>query len=252
VSGALGGMVVGISISPLAQGGLDEAFGLAVSAGRVGASALVTKAMLLTEAAEDEGLIAGAIIGEHLADGDAEAAVIGQGGGEEGSGRGRLLIGQDLGEGDAGVIVDGDMDEVPAQAAGTAALVAMNAVADLGEAAEFLDIEMQQIAGGSMFVALRRGGGLQIAQAIEFEPSQQAADRGRAKPGMSGDAATRPALTAPLGNLLGYLWGGGLAQAMGTRAAVLEVGGIRLIATDPLAGGLVKPWRTALAKAPRL
>jgi hypothetical protein len=136
------------------------------------------------------------------------------------------------------VIIDGDMDEVPSQAASAAVLVAMNAVPYLAEAAEFLDVEMQEIAGSGMFVALNGSRRLQIAEAIEFESPQDTADGSRAEPGVSGDTATGPALAAQVFYLLHKLQGGGFTQVMGTRTAVPEVGGISLIATDPLAGGL--------------
>ena len=46
---------------------------------------------------------------------DAEAVVVGESGLEEAGGASLLLVGHDLGEGDAGVVVDGDMDELPAE-----------------------------------------------------------------------------------------------------------------------------------------
>ncbi len=45
---------------------------------------------------------------------DAEACVVGDGGFEEGDGALLLLVGHDLGEGDARSVVDADMDELPA------------------------------------------------------------------------------------------------------------------------------------------
>ncbi len=50
-----------------------------------------------------------------------------------------FLVGQDLREGDAGGVVDADMDELPAGATGLALLrIAGDAMADLAEAAELL------------------------------------------------------------------------------------------------------------------
>ena len=46
--GALGGGVVEVGVGPLAQGGLDEAFGFAVGAGREGARVAATEAGLRT------------------------------------------------------------------------------------------------------------------------------------------------------------------------------------------------------------
>ena len=53
--------------------------------------------------------VAGAVISETQLDRDAEASIVGPGHEEEAYGRVVRLIGQDGGEGDAGVIVDGDV-----------------------------------------------------------------------------------------------------------------------------------------------
>ena len=85
-------------------------------------------------------------------DRDAEACVVGDGGLEEGDGALLFLVGQDLREGDARGVVDADMDELPAGAAGLVALaaaVAGDAVADALEAAELLDVDVDQLAGVS-------------------------------------------------------------------------------------------------------
>ncbi len=60
--------------------------------------------------------IAGAVVGEHAADSDAEARVMGPGHEEEAHGRVVRLIGQDGGEGDAAVIVDGNVQVLVAGA----------------------------------------------------------------------------------------------------------------------------------------
>jgi hypothetical protein len=61
-------------VGPLAQGGLDEAFGFAVGLWRVRASAAVLEAHLATSAAKLVGAIAAAVIGEQSTDGDAVAS----------------------------------------------------------------------------------------------------------------------------------------------------------------------------------
>ena len=50
--------------------------------------------------AKGEGLVAGAVVGHHAADGDAEASVVGAGILEEGGCALLLLVGHDLAEGD--------------------------------------------------------------------------------------------------------------------------------------------------------
>ena len=55
------------------------------------------------------GTIAAAVIGKQSAYGDVVAGVEGEGVAQEAEGGLGLLIGQQLGEGQAGVVVDGDM-----------------------------------------------------------------------------------------------------------------------------------------------
>ena len=55
--GALGGGVVDVGIGPLAQGGLDEAFGLAVGAGREGARVSMAEASREAACVEGTGAV---------------------------------------------------------------------------------------------------------------------------------------------------------------------------------------------------
>ncbi len=73
--------------------------------------------------------VAGAVVCEHAFDRDAEAGEVGSGHVEEPDCRAVLLIGQDGGEADAAVIVDGDVEILVAGAAGFAGAVAVDAVA---------------------------------------------------------------------------------------------------------------------------
>ena len=99
------GVEVMANVGPLAQGGLDEAFGLAVSLGSVRAGEAVLDAELEAGGAEVSGAIAGAIVSEQAANSDAVLGIEGDGSVQEGDGGFRLLIGQHAGEGEAGVIV---------------------------------------------------------------------------------------------------------------------------------------------------
>ena len=86
-------------VGPLAQGGLDEAFGFAVGLWRVRASAAVLEAHLATSAAKLVGAIAAAVIGEQSTDGDAVASEEVNGIPKKGDGGVGLLIGEDASEG---------------------------------------------------------------------------------------------------------------------------------------------------------
>src|SRR6476620_177378 len=90
---AIGGWV-SLGVGPLAERGLDEAFGLAVGPWGVGPGPDVPKAEAVTNVAEGRRAVAGAVVGHHPRKGDAKAGVVGDSGREEGNGAPLLLVGQ--------------------------------------------------------------------------------------------------------------------------------------------------------------
>src|ERR1700676_663904 len=108
--------MISLGVSPLPQTGLDEALGLAVGFWGVGLGADVLEAKPFAEPTESEGFVAGAVVGHDALDLDAEAVIVGERSFEEGRSAALSLAGHHLGEGDARVVVDGDMDELPAEA----------------------------------------------------------------------------------------------------------------------------------------
>jgi hypothetical protein len=146
--------------------------------------------------AEGLGPVAGAVVGHDASDSDAEASVVGQGRRQEGDRALLLLVGQDLAEGDAGIVVDADVDELPAAAAraGDAGALAGDAVAGSVEAAKLLDVDVDESSGRPVLVADRRLGRLQVPDPAQTCTAQDAADRGRRDPGLLGDLLARPAL----------------------------------------------------------
>lgn len=58
------------------------------------------------------------------------------------------------------MVVDGHMDVLPAHAASAVGQVASDAMSWPGDAAQFLDIQMQQVAGPLMLVGYRAGAAL--------------------------------------------------------------------------------------------
>jgi hypothetical protein len=110
-----------------------------------------------------------------------------------------LLVGQDLAVGEAGGIVDGDMQDLPADAVRRAGAIA---VAHAVDAAGLLAVDVEQLAGRAALVADRRQPGLESAQAAEREPAQHGADgRGGpwAMPGPVQRCRRRRSITADLG-----------------------------------------------------
>lgn len=73
---------------------------------------------------------------------------------EEANGAGRGFIREELSEDEAGMIIDGDVEELPAGTAGVIVLpVAGDAMAGARDAGELLDIEMDQSRGRITLVA---------------------------------------------------------------------------------------------------
>ena len=150
--------------------------------------------------------------------------VVGDGGLEEGDGALLPLVGQDLREGEARGVVDADVDELPADAAGLAlaCAVAGDAMADALEAAELLDVDVDQLAGMLALVAADRLGRLQRRDAVEAEALEDAADGGRRDADLGGDLLAGPALAAQGFDLLDDRRRRRPVQAMRPRRAILQ------------------------------
>ena len=103
---AIGGVLIEPCVGPLADGGLDEAFGLAIGARSVDASAGVAELEIATGLCEEGGAEARAVVGHDATNLDAEVSEVGHGLAEEAAGGSRFLIGKQGGKGDARVVVD--------------------------------------------------------------------------------------------------------------------------------------------------
>jgi len=102
-------VLVGACVGPLAQGGLDEAFGFAVGAWGVRPGEAVLDSLLQQRVSEAVVAVAWPVVGEHTLDREAEARVKSPCHAEEEQGRLVVLVGQDGGEADAAVVIDGDV-----------------------------------------------------------------------------------------------------------------------------------------------
>ena len=188
--------MIKVGVSPFAQGGLDETFGLAVGARRVGAGAEMANAEFAAGGSKQLRVIAGSVVGEHAANGDAETSVISNGGAQKGYGGGGAFVGMQLTESNAGMVIDGDVQHLPADTAGFIARIAGKAMARLGDTGQFLGVEMEQVAGMRMLVADDGDDGIEITRATEAVAAQDAADGSTAEAGGLGDAHASPALAA--------------------------------------------------------
>src|SRR5882762_9187355 len=191
---SLGGVLIETSVSPLADGGLDETLGLAVGARGVDASTDVAELKIAASVSEAMRVEARAIVGHNAADADVELGEVSDGLAKESTGGSRFFVGHHGGESDAGVVVDGHVEELPTGAASFVAGIAGEAMAGLVDAGQLLDVDVQQIAGGGMFVAHNGQGRFEHANFVQLQPSQNAAYGGPAQSGGLGDAHSGPAL----------------------------------------------------------
>src|SRR5258708_18138243 len=188
------GSVIGVGVcggvGPLAQRGLDEALGFSVGLGRIGFGPDVLQAEAFAGAGEGEGFVAGAVVGHDAHDLDAEACVIGEGGLEEGRGALLPLIGHHFGNGDAGRVVDADVDELPAEPFAAPAPIALasaiagDAVSEAIDPAELLDVDVDELARVLPLVATHRLGRLPRPPPVEAPapPAARGARPGDAPP----------------------------------------------------------------------
>ena len=102
----------------------------------------------------------GAIVGVNALEGDAVLLEESQGGAEEGDGALGSFIREEFGESETAVIVDGDVEELPACARSVIVpTVAGAAMALAPDAGELLDVEMEEFALGCARSSRTVGGG---------------------------------------------------------------------------------------------
>jgi CheY-like chemotaxis protein len=222
--GAVGGTGKDRAIGPLAQGGLDEALGLAVGPGGVGAGADMLEAEFAAGLGEGAGIEAGTVVGHDAPEPDAEVPVVGHRPAQKGHGADGLLVGQDGGVGQAGMVINGDKDVLPAVAPDGVAAVAGDAVAGAHDADKLLDVEMEEITWMGVLIAHDRCGRHQISPAAQAGVPQDARDGGAGKAGALGDVAAGELLPAQGDDFLLAQKRSEPMQSLGPRGAILQRG----------------------------
>jgi len=240
------------SVGPLAQGGLDETFGLAVGSRRIRSGAMVLELAQQAGVSELAGAITGAVVGQQSADTDAVSREEVERGVEKGDSGLGFLIGQQLGKGHAGVVVDGDVESQQARMFVLAAQSTIAAQADLAEACHALDVQVQQVAGPRMLVAHDGRSGMQIAPTAEPGAAQDTADRGRGEAAAEGDLISGHVPSAQLDDTADKALRQAARTAVRPRTAVQQsVQAGHLKANDPLGGGLIADAEGGCSRLPR-
>src|SRR5215218_3516642 len=157
--GAFGAVAVDRRVCPAVEHGADEAFGLAVGLRAAWPCAEVADAVSAASDRVDGRAVGGAVISEDPLDADAIAGEEGKRAVEETDRGAGFFIAEDLGVGEATVIVDGDVDVVPAAEAAIAAVgitaarsslvgrALPDAFAGHLETAELFDVDVDELAG---------------------------------------------------------------------------------------------------------
>jgi len=234
--------VIGAGIGPLAGNGLDEAFGFAVGLRAIGFGEEMLEAEELAGSGEGFGAIGGAAIGQDLLDVDAMSGVEGEGLVEGEEDALSAFVWEETSEGEAGVIVDGDVETFDPGAGVALGAIAGGADAWAREATELLDIEVEKLAGEVAFVTPgRRLGRFQGREPIEVMATQDARESGLGDGQDHQDLSIGTALAAE-GEDLGFELGAGLAR-LGKRSGgmiVQALGEARLLgAGEPAAHRLL-------------
>ena len=108
------------------------------------------------------------------------------------------LVGVDLRECDSAVVVDGDEDVVPADVTCSLSAISGDAMPDLVEAAQLLDVDVQQVTRRVALAALDVFLRTQVGQLRHAGTLQDTADRPARDPRVGGNACLQEQLSAQL------------------------------------------------------
>ena len=162
--------------------------------GPVGLGAQVADAELGAGEAVRAALVGGAVVGHHPLNRDAVAREERDDAAQKANHGAGLLVGQNLGIGQAAVVVDGDVHAFAADLLSTSPggvglgrrpvlAAAGEALADTAlDAAELFDVDVDQLAGRGALVALDRLGRLKARALAQPLAAQDRRDRGQRRP----------------------------------------------------------------------
>ena len=242
---AVGAGWVGERIVPGAQEDLDEAFRLAVGAGRVGPGPQVPQAARGAVPAPRSGAIGRPVVRHHGLHGDALGAEPRQRALQEGEGVAPPVRGPHLGVGQPGVVVAGDLHMRPARARAAVDAVRPDARADVPAAAQLPGVQVEQLLRLGAFVA--HGGRPRSPRAARVPPPPQHLPhrQGRAPQQRPKGDRAGPAALARRQDLRFRLEAQAPRLPPGGRRAFLESGPpLRLVARLPAeAGRAARPNR---------
>jgi len=218
--GSMSRSEIGTPVGPLAKQSLDEAFGFSVGSGTVGLSAQVSETKVLAGVSEAVRDVAGAVVGHDGLDPDTLALEPGDGSFEECGRRGGSLIGQYLGVSQTGSVIDGDVDELPTDAADTSGAVTVDTMAHSSDAAELLDIDVDELSRMVSLVADDGFFGIEVLESGDPVANEDAVDGSSRESDAISDLSGGIASTPQAQDLLHPIGMGFARHAMRSRGAI--------------------------------
>ncbi len=155
-SSAVGARGVRKAVSPLAQQCLDERLGLSVRLRPARAGVAASDPELGAGLCPGVRAVTVAVVGEHALDRDPTLPVPGRRSTQEGDAVGGTLTREQLRIGEPGVIVDRQVQVLPAGVATAGQPVTVDALADRPEATQPLDVDVQELTRTLSLVAAHR------------------------------------------------------------------------------------------------
>jgi hypothetical protein len=218
--GSLDGGGIGASVGPLSKQGLDEAFGFSVGSRSIGLSAQVSELKGLANVSEAVRDVARAVIRHDGLDPNALALEPGHAASKEGNRRGGSLIGEHLGVSQTRGVIDGDVDELPADTSDPSGAVSVDAMAHATDPAELFDVDMDELSGTFSLVADDRLFGIEVLESGDAVARQDPVDRRWGESNTSSDLGGGIASSAQAQNLLHPLGVSFARHVVRSRAAI--------------------------------
>jgi hypothetical protein len=149
----------------------------------------------LADFIEGPGDVAAAVVSEQTFDVDPLSAVPTQGPLEEPCGGLSPLVGQDLDVAEAAVVIDADVDELPAASVVSASAVSGDPMSNFAESPEFFGVEVQEFTRTVSLVANDLGLRVEMSESFQAQPFEHSGDRGTRHRQANGDPSRGEALT---------------------------------------------------------
>jgi hypothetical protein len=216
------GATEGGGVRPFGEQGADETFRFAIGLGAIGLGKALADPEVQGGDGNGGGAVGAAVVSQEALHDDALRRVPGHGAPQEAGRGGAGFVGEHLGVGEPGVVVDGHVDVLPADAPLAAAPIPVHAMADAADPPQLLDVEVDEVPRLGALVAHDRSRRLQRPEPIQPLPPKLGDHRGDGVRGVLGDPATAPALAAALEDLAPTNARQAVRRALGPRGAVLQ------------------------------